>query len=91
MKIQVDIERLVLDGLDLPAGQRPVLQASVEAELARLLTTGGLHPVLLSGGFTPSLRVNGMQWSGDSNPAGLGRQIARSVYGGIGRVEEKPR
>jgi hypothetical protein len=85
MKIQVDIERLVLDGIDIPAGQRPLLQAAVEAELARLLTTGGLNPALLSGGATPSLRANVMQWSGGSNPAQLGRQIAQTVYRGIGQ------
>jgi len=91
MKIQVDVERLVLDGIDLPAGQRPLLQSAVETELARLLTEGGLRPSLLAGGAMPSLRINAMQWAESSNPAQLGQQIARSVYGGIGAVEEKSR
>jgi hypothetical protein len=38
MNISVHIERLVLDGLFVSHGQRPLLQAAVEAELTRLLT-----------------------------------------------------
>ena len=91
MKIQVDIERLVLEGIDIPAGQRPLLQAAVEAELARLLTESGLNQTLLSGGATPSLRTNALQGAAGSDPVQLGQQIARSVYGGIGAAEETPR
>ena len=91
MKIQVDIERLILDGVDIPAGQRPLLQAAVETELARLLTAGGLNPAYLSGGATPNIRANAVQWSGGSEVDQLGQQVARSVYGGIGAVEEKSR
>jgi len=90
MKIQVDIARLVLDGMAFSAGQRPLLQATVEAELRRLLTVGGLNPALLAGGASPSLRVNAMQLPGNNDPVQLGQQVARSVYGGIG-VEEKAR
>jgi hypothetical protein len=88
MKIRVDIERLILDGIDIPAGQRPRLQAAVETELTRLLSTGGLNSVLTSGGSLPSVRVQALNYSGD-NPAQLGKQIARSVYGGLGAGEEK--
>lgn len=88
MKIQVNIERLVLDGIDIPASQRPLLQAAVETELTRLLSTGGLNPVLISGGSLPSLRVQALNYSGN-NPAQLGKQIARSMYSGLGAGEEK--
>jgi hypothetical protein len=90
MKIQVDIERLVLDGIDIPARQRPLLQAAVETELTRLLFTGGLNQALLSGESIPGLRVNALQWSANSSPIHLGQQIARSVYSGIGVTKEKP-
>jgi hypothetical protein len=89
MKIHVNIERLILDGIDIPAGQRPLLQAAVETELARLLSEGGLHPSLLSGGSMPGLRVNAIEWSGENDLAQLGQQIARSVYSGIGAPVEK--
>jgi hypothetical protein len=90
MKVQVNIERLVLDGIDLPAGQRPLMQAALEAELARLLSVGSLHQTLMSSGSLPDLRVKTLNYSGN-NPAQLGQQIARSVYSGIGKAEEKPR
>lgn len=88
MKIQVNIERLILDGIDIPAGQRPRLQAALEAELARLLSAGGLNPALTSAGSVPSLRVQTLNYSGN-NPAQLGKQIARSMYSGLGAGEEK--
>ncbi len=91
MKIRVDIERLILDGVDLPAGQRPVLQAAIEAELARLLAGGGLHPALAGGQALPGLRVNAGPWPAASGPAQLGQQVARSIYGGLGAPEAKPK
>jgi hypothetical protein len=42
MNINVNIERLVLEGVSVPPSQRPLLQAAVEAELAGLLTAEGL-------------------------------------------------
>jgi hypothetical protein len=88
MKIQVNIERLILDGIDIPPGQRPLLQTAVEVELGRLLIAGGLSPALSSSGATASIRVNAMQLLRGNNPTQLGQQIARSVYGGIGKAQE---
>lgn len=85
MNINLHIERLVLDGISLDAGQRPLLQAAVEAELARLLSSGGLAPALQTGGARQRLTAPSMQLTGGGSPDTFGRQIARSVYGGIGR------
>jgi hypothetical protein len=82
MKIQVRIERLVLEGLDVPRAQQPLLQAAVEAELGRLLAQGGLAPGLASGTAVPSVRAEGI--TAARQPAEMGARIARSVYGGIG-------
>lgn len=82
MKIHVRIERLVLEGLDLPRAQQPALQAAVEAELGRLLAQGGLAGDLSSGAAVPSIRADSIPAAG--KPAELGAGIARSVYGGIG-------
>lgn len=84
MKINISIERLILDGISIPHHQRPSLQSAVEMELARLIAVGGLSPSLMSGGATAGLEAGDMRLPGDSNPARLGRQIARSVYAGIG-------
>ncbi|HKI06200.1 MAG TPA: hypothetical protein VKK31_29755 [Thermoanaerobaculia bacterium] len=85
MNVNLHIDRLILDGIDVGPAQRPVLQAAVEAELGRLFMEGGMGESLTVGGALPSLRAEGFQMSGDGNPARLGRQIARAVYGGIGK------
>jgi hypothetical protein len=84
MNINLHIERLILDGLPLTGNQGALLQAAVEAELARLLTESGLAPNLQAGGAFPSLRASGMQVQAQSTPAQIGAQIAQAVYGGIG-------
>jgi hypothetical protein len=84
VNIRVHVEHLVLDGIEVPPHQRPVLQAAVETELGRLLAEGGLNPALRGGGAVPSLRAGGIQLSAEGDAAGLGRQIAAAAYGGIG-------
>ena len=85
MNINLHIERLILDGVDIPSGQRPLVQAAVEAELTRLLTAGGLSPALTGGGTLHRVSTNAIQLTNDAGPTDLGRQIAGSVYGGIGK------
>lgn len=85
MNINLHIDRLILDGLPIPHSQRPLLQAAVEAELTRLLTTEGLSPHLINGGAIPQISASDLQLNPNSNPTQLGQQIAQSVYGGIGQ------
>jgi hypothetical protein len=85
MNVNLHIERLVLDGIDVEPAHRPALQAAVEAELGRLLAQGGVGASLAGGGAVPSVRAGGLQMGGEGNPRKLGRQIARAVYGGIGK------
>lgn len=82
--IKVHIERLVLEGLPVGRSQGPLVQAAVQAELSRLLTEGGLGPELAAGGAVPSVPAESIRLGG-SGPGEMGRQIARSVYGGINR------
>jgi len=56
----------------------------VEAELTRLLAEGWLVQELASGGAVPSVRADSINSVGKSL-AQIGRQIAKSVYGGIER------
>lgn len=83
MNINLHIERLVLEGVDIAPGQRHLLQAGVEAELARLLSGGGLASSLTDDSNLSRLITQGFELSGNKTPARLGRQIAQSVYGGI--------
>lgn len=85
MNITLHIERLVLNGISLLPGERPLLQAAVETELSRLLTSGGLDDALQSGGALYNVRTAGIQLANDGSPARLGEQIAGAVYGGIGK------
>jgi hypothetical protein len=85
MNIEVRIGRLVLEGIDVPHAQRPLLQAAVEGELARLLAAGGLGPGLQAGGALPSLPAGDIQLSRENNPTRLGQAVARAVHGAIGR------
>jgi hypothetical protein len=84
MNINIHIERLILDGLAISQRQRPLVQAAVEAELSRLLAADGLAAHLQSGGALPQLKGDNIQLTHQSDPDTLGRQIARSVYSGIG-------
>ena len=85
MNINLHIERLILDGLNIGPGQGALVKAAVEKELSRLLTESGLASGLQTGIALPSLRVDPIQASRDTSPSHLGQQIARAVYGGIGK------
>lgn len=85
MSIHLHIERLILDGVNLPPGQQHLLQAGVETELTRLLGEGGLAGDLMAGGtqariVSPLIRLDSGLASDN-----LGQQIASAVYAGIGK------
>jgi hypothetical protein len=84
MKIQLHIERLILDGLPVERREGSVVQAAIETELARLISTAGLAPALLSGGAMPASPGGSIQLTSQSKPAQMGAQIAQAVYGGLG-------
>ena len=83
MNIKLHIERLVLDSVNIAPGQHHVLQASVETELIRLLTDGGLSPSLAQGTAVPRVFADAIKLT-NNNPTQMGQQIAQSVYRGIG-------
>lgn len=84
MNISVHIERLILDGLPIAQRDRAPLQASIEAELERLLTEGTLSIDLRAPGTTPRLTGGAIELIGDEEPPLLGKHIAQAIYGGIG-------
>jgi hypothetical protein len=84
MKLDVRIERLVLNGVAVGAADHPLLRAAIEAELARLLATGGLAPELLAGGGVAWLPAGTVAVEGQPDPGQLGARIAGAVHGGIG-------
>lgn len=83
MKINLHIERLVLDGLPLDHHDAPLVQAAVETELTRLLVAEGLQSRLnFSSGATPRVTAPNIQGL-TGNPVQAGEQIARAVHGGL--------
>ena len=82
--VSLHIERLVLDGLDVAAGEQHWLQAAVETELARLLTEGSGADRLGSPAAIPRIAGPTLRLDRGSAPARLGEQIAGAVYKGIG-------
>jgi hypothetical protein len=87
MKINMHIERLVLDGLSVPYHQQPLLQTAVETELARLFTVNVNRPAngLLTGKAVSHISAGDIQSANESEPGHLGQQIARAVYEGVNR------
>jgi hypothetical protein len=85
MKINIAIDRLVLDGIDIAAADRPRLRAAVESELARLIAGGGISGGLAGGIAVPSVPASSIAIAASRSPRELGSAIAGSVYGGIGR------
>lgn len=85
MNVRLHIERVVLEGIDLAPHERPLFQAALEAELGRLLGEGGVSAALAGGAALPAVRAGGIEIGGEPNPGRLGRQVAGSVYGGIGK------
>jgi hypothetical protein len=82
MEIQFNIQRLILDGIDIPTHQRPLLQAAVETELAQLMESNGPPARWQTPGALSSLRVGTIDLTSDSDAQRLGQQIARSFFEG---------
>lgn len=82
MNVRLHVDRLVLDGIDVPYAARGALRAALEQELARLIANGGLSPSLAGGAAVPSLRAAEIPI--DGSPGRLGVAIAGAVYGGLG-------
>jgi len=78
MKIFVEIERLVLDGLPVNNRDSHLVRAAVERELTRLLAADRLPRELRSGGAAPRLRGPDITIGG--KPAAIGNSIASAVH-----------
>ena len=84
MKLNLHIERLVLDGVNIAAGEGHLLESTVASELTRLLTDGGVSSGLAKGATLQRIAAGKIQFNDSNNSTQIGQQIAQSVYGGIG-------
>jgi len=85
MNVRLHIERLIFDGLPVSEASLPHVQAAVVAELTELIAHGGVAVGLNGTREVPSLRAGDLQVTAGIDDAGLGRQIAGALFGGIGR------
>ena len=85
MKINIEIDRLVFDGVKLTAHERPLFQAAFESEMTRLIARDGLHHELRAGGAFQSVGTPTMQFAEGISAHQVGRQLAHAVYRGIGQ------
>lgn len=85
MKINLHIERVVLEGVSIQSHQQRHLKAAMESELTRLLSTEPVGPGLQS--ITSRRAVTGdtISVSDNTQPRVLGEQIAGAVHRGIDR------
>jgi hypothetical protein len=86
MKIELHIERLVLDDLPVTSAEGPRVRAAVESELARLLAAGSVIRELISGGAVPRVDAPRISIGPRERPDAIGRAVARSVHAGIGNT-----
>jgi hypothetical protein len=85
MRLHLHIERLVLDGVNVPFASRGAMRAAVEQELARLAGTGAIAPEIAAGVAVPSVRAPQISIERTPAPAPLGRAIAGAVWAAVGR------
>jgi hypothetical protein len=83
--IRVHIERLVIEGMPVSPGERPLIQAALEAELADRLAAGSLEPAMLAGSAIPRLAAGTIHLPPQPEAAALGRQIAGAIHTGLTR------
>lgn len=79
-RIEVHIEELILRGFE--RGDRQVIAEAVQRELADLFESRGLSPAILQS--VEIARLDGGAFRVTTGKtAGVGRQIAKAIYGGL--------
>jgi hypothetical protein len=84
MNIKLHIERLILVALPVSSHDGPRVKRALQAELTRLLRARGLSDEFQTCGAVAAVPVHPIRFEEPPTPEPLGRQIARSVYGGLG-------
>jgi hypothetical protein len=83
MKIEIHIERLVLDGVPVTSAQGIRVRRAMERELVRLLQNGAMAPYPAGGEALPRLSAPQFRFARRDGPSAIGKQIANSVYAGL--------
>lgn len=89
MNLRLDIGRLVLDGINLAAGDQAQLKAAVEKELARLMALRGLSPELQSGGAVPASGRLPSGLAAQAPPPAWGNRSPGRYMEDLGKADER--
>jgi hypothetical protein len=87
MNVNLQIDRLILEGIDLSPSQRRYLQTVVEAELSQLFTVNGVPDHWQTGGAIAGLPAGKLEVTNSATPAAMGQQIAQQIYGRLAQSE----
>ena len=87
MRVVLDIERLVLEGLAVSAADARRISAAAEGELSRLLGAGPVPARLRKGIAVPSLPAPALKLASRSTPEAIGIGIAQAVHRGLAGAE----
>ena len=79
MTITINLEQIILEGIDIPPSQRPRLRVVVEEELSRLLQEKGIPRQLSQGTAIACLSATVKVTKGKKTEQ-MGREIAQSIY-----------
>jgi hypothetical protein len=82
VKIELHIERLILNGLPYDKSQSAELQQALEAELSHLLSTGAIMPD--TGMHLPKVQASPMRVHSGQAAHDLGGNLARTVLESVG-------
>ncbi|NNG00312.1 MAG: hypothetical protein HKM93_13080 [Desulfobacteraceae bacterium] len=84
MNINISIKNLILNEISMQnKKQQQLLKATVETELARLISSNSSANCLLSGGSFFQIHVDVIQMRDENDTVHLGHQIARTVNKGV--------
>jgi hypothetical protein len=86
LRVVLDIERLVLEGISVTPNEAARIRAAAEVEIQRLFAVGEVPARLRSSGATPSLAAPALTIASGAAPENIGAQIARCVHAGLGDV-----
>ncbi len=84
MKVNLHVDRLVLDGIEATSHQRSVLRSAFVSELSRLVELNGLNVSLSRGVSLPVVPAGQIQLGTRFEARETGVRIARAVYEGLG-------
>jgi hypothetical protein len=84
--VNLDIGRLVINGLDLTRHQQRQLSNALQTSLRERFVADGIPEKMSGLSSSAALPVKGIQLSSQTvQPAALGRQIANSIYDGMSK------